>query len=161
MKTIVGLIMLVTSALSQAAAEGDIAPLFTLQKLDKSGSYSLAPGKVIYLDFWASWCAPCRVSFPEIIALQNDLGSDSFEVIAVTVDENPAAAKRFLRRYDIPYQILSDPDGVVAGRYELPGMPTSFVIDPQGLVSLRHSGFKPGDMTSIRHRIHQLLETAL
>ncbi|MDC0069633.1 TlpA family protein disulfide reductase, partial [Gammaproteobacteria bacterium] len=78
-----------------------------------------------------------------------------------TVDENPAAATRFLRRYDIPYQILSDPDGVVAGQYELPGMPTSFVIDPQGSVSLRHSGFKPGDMTSIRLRINQLLETAL
>jgi len=161
MRKIVGLIMLLTSALSHAAAEGDTAPLFTLQKLDKSGTYSLATGKVIYLDFWASWCAPCRVSFPEVIALQNDLGSDRFEVIAVTVDENPAAAIRFLRRYEVPYQILSDPDGVVAGQYELPGMPTSFVIDQKGSVSLRHSGFKPGDMTSIRHRIHQLLETAL
>ena len=161
MRTIVVLIMLLTSALSHAAVEGDTAPLFTLPNLDKSSTYSLAAGKVIYLDFWASWCAPCRVSFPEVIALQNDLGSDRFEVIAVTVDENPAAAIRFLRRYDVPYQILSDPDGVVAGQYALPCMPTSFVIDQEGSVSLRHSGFKPGDMTSIRRRIHQLLETAL
>ena len=161
MRTIVVLILLLTSAFSHAAAEGDTAPLFTLPNLDKSATYSLATGKVIYLDFWASWCAPCRVSFPEVIALQNDLGSDRFEVIAVTVDENPAAARRFLRHYDVPYQILSDPDGVVAGQYALPGMPTSFVIDQEGSVSLRHSGFKPGDMTSIRRRIHQLLETAL
>ena len=161
MRTIVVLILLLTSAFSQAAAEGDTAPLFTLPNLDKSATYSLATGKVIYLDFWASWCAPCRVSFPEVIALQNDLGSDRFEVIAVTVDENPAAAIRFLRRYDVPYKILSDPDGAVAGRYELPGMPTSFIIDQKGSVSLRHSGFKSGDMTAIRHRIQQLLETAL
>ncbi|MBT7533702.1 MAG: redoxin domain-containing protein, partial [Gammaproteobacteria bacterium] len=60
-----------------------------------------------------------------------------------------------------PYQILSDPDGVVAEQYALPGMPTSFVIDQEGSVSLRHSGFKSGDMTSIRRRIHQLLETVL
>jgi thiol-disulfide isomerase/thioredoxin len=161
MRTIVVLIMLLISALSHAAAEGDTAPPFTLPNLDKSATYSLATGKVIYLDFWASWCAPCRVSFPEVIALQNDLGSDRFEVIAVTVDENPAAARRFLRHYDVPYQILSDPDGVVAEQYALPGMPTSFVIDQEGSVSLRHSGFKSGDMTSIRRRIHQLLETAL
>ena len=161
MRTIVVLIMLLTSALSHAAAEGDTAPLFTLPNLDKSSTYSLAAGKVIYRDFWASWCAPCRVSFPEVIALQNDLGSDRFEVIAVTVDENPAAAIRFLLRYDVPYQIISDPDGVVAEQYALPGMPTSFVIDQEGSVSLRHSGFKSGDMTSIRRRIHQLLETVL
>ena len=161
MRSIVMLIMLLASALSHAAAEGDTAPLFTLPSLDKSGTYSLTSGKVIYLDFWASWCAPCRVSFPEIIALQNDLGSDRFEVIAVTVDENPTAAVKFLRRYNVPYRILTDPDGMVAGQYALPGMPTSFVIDQTGSISLRQTGFKPGDMTSIRQRIQKLLEAAL
>jgi thiol-disulfide isomerase/thioredoxin len=86
--------MLLASALGHAVAEGDAAPLFTLPSLDDSEVYSLAPGKVIYLDFWASWCAPCRVSFPEVIALQNEMGSDRFEVIAVTVDENRAAATK-------------------------------------------------------------------
>jgi len=161
MRKIAVLIMLLASALGHAAAEGDAAPLFTLPSLDDSEVYSLAPGKVIYLDFWASWCAPCRVSFPEVIALQNEMGSDRFEVIAVTVDENRAAAIRFLRHYDVPYQILSDTDGVVAGQYALPGMPTSFVIDQKGSISLRHSGFKPGDMSSIRLRIQELLGAPL
>ena len=142
-----------------AISEGEAAPEFTLPELDQSGDVSLSStnGKVRYLDFWASWCAPCRVSFPQIIALQSALSNDDFEVIAVNVDENPKLAIKFLRRYETNYKILSDPKGNVASLYQLPGMPTSFLLDRTGKIRLVHSGYKAGDMQKIRATIESLL----
>ena len=155
------LICLLGSLAGIAAIEGGTAPDFSLPELNSETHHQLSDlqGKVVYLDFWASWCAPCRVSFPEIIQLKQDLADKPFEVIAITVDENPEDARRFLRRYDVPYPILLDSDGQLAARYSLPGMPTSFVIDQHGLIQLQHSGFKPGDMTIIREKIETLLST--
>ena len=161
MKAILILICLLVSLASIAATEGEPAPGFSLAELNTGTRYQLSDlqDKVVYLDFWASWCAPCRVSFPEIIQLKQDLADKPFEVIAITVDENPEDAKRFLRRYNVPYPILLDSDGQLAAGYSLPGMPTSFVIDQQGVIQFRHSGFKPGDMTIIQEKIETLLST--
>lgn len=144
---------------SRAAQVGDPAPVFKLPRLDTEtvfSSESLA-GRVTYLDFWASWCGPCRVSFPEIIKLKADLGDKPFEVVAISVDEDPEDAMRFLKRYETSYPILIDSAGKTAGAYELPGMPTSFIIDGSGVIRERHEGFKPGDMKAIREKIEQLL----
>ena len=142
-----------------AISEGDMAPDFSLPVLGGGPSKSLSGthGKVRYLDFWASWCAPCRVSIPEMIGLQDELGRQHFEVIAINVDEHVDEALRFLDRYPVNYDNLSDPEGMTAEAYALPGMPTSFVINPEGRVTLVHSGFKPGDMTAIRAHIVALL----
>ena len=151
-------------SLVKAVSAGNQAPNFSLPLLDdqkKVINLASSKGKLRYLDFWASWCAPCRLSLPAILELEYELGADRLEVIAVNVDENPKDAQRFLNRFAPKHNVVMDPKGEVAALYELPGMPTSFVIDQEGSVSLRHSGFKPGDMTSIRRRIHQLLETAL
>jgi len=165
MRVALVLVCLLVSLASTAATEGEQAPAFALPELNTTTSggtkniqLSDYAGKVIYLDFWASWCAPCRVSFPEIIQLKQDLADQPFEVIAITVDENPADALRFLRRYDVPYPILQDSAGDSAAKYQLPGMPTSFVIDQQGMIRFRHSGFKPGDMDKIREKINALLD---
>ena len=144
-----------------AATEGETAPEFTLPVIGAPASeISLTSlrGKVVYLDFWASWCAPCRVSFPEIIELKEDLGEQDFEVVAISVDERIEDAGRFLRRYKTPYPVLHDPEGKFASSYKLPGMPTSFVIDRNGVIRLVHSGFKPGDMATIRQEINKLLD---
>ena len=141
-------------------AEGDMAPGFELPVLggETTKSLSASHGKVRYIDFWASWCPPCRVSVPEIVALQRDLGGSRFEVIAINVDERIDDALRFLERYPMNYDVLSDPQGATAAAYALPGMPTSFVVDPQGRVTLVHAGFRPGDMEDIRAHIVELLE---
>ena len=141
-------------------AEGDMAPGFELPVLggETTKSLSASHGKVRYIDFWASWCPPCRVSVPEIVALQRDLGGSRFEVIAINVDERLDDALRFLEHYPMSYDVLSDPQGATAAAYALPGMPTSFVVDPEGRVTLVHVGFRPGDMEDIRAHIVELLE---
>ena len=141
-------------------AEGDMAPGFELPVLggETTKSLSASRGKVRYIDFWASWCPPCRVSVPEIVALQRDLGGSRFEVIAINVDERIDDALKFLERYPMNYDVLSDPQGATAAAWALPGMPTSFVVDPEGRVTLVHVGFRRGDMQAIRAHIVELLE---
>ena len=137
-----------------------MAPGFELPVLggETTKSLSASHGKVRYIDFWASWCPPCRVSVPEIVALQRDLGGSRFEVIAINVDERLDDALRFLEHYPMNYDVLSDPQGATAAAYALPGMPTSFVVDPEGRVTLVHVGFRRGDMQAIRAHIVELLE---
>ena len=141
-------------------AEGDMAPEFVLPVMGGGSTKSLSGthGKVRYIDFWASWCPPCRVSVPEIVALQQELGGSRFAVIAINVDERIGDAMKFLERYPMNYDALSDPQGATAAAYDLPGMPTSFVVDPEGRVTLVHVGFRRGDMKAIRAHIVELLE---
>ena len=138
-----------------AVEEGEMAPEFKLPILGGDASVSLSDsrGKVRYIDFWASWCPPCRVSIPRIIALQEELGGESFEVIAINLDERVEDALRFYERYEMNYVNLSDPEGEVAETYDLLGMPMSYVVDPEGRITLAHAGFKRGDMARIRSNI--------
>jgi thiol-disulfide isomerase/thioredoxin len=145
---------------AQAVSVGDQAPSFSLPLLnDDKNVVNLdsSKGKVRYLDFWASWCAPCRLSLPAIFELKRELGTNRFEVIAVNLDEKPENAQRFLRRYAPEQNVLSDPKGKVAEKYELPGMPTSFIISGEGEIIHRHVGFKETDIGVIRREIMVLL----
>lgn len=151
--------LLFWSVTATALSEGEAAPSFSLPILGKLQKVSLSElrGKIVYLDFWASWCGPCRISLPQIVVLQEELGSDQFEVIAVNLDEDQEKGSRFLKRFPVNYTVLSDPTGQVAEVYQLPGMPSSFVIDRAGIITLTHTGFKQGDMTIIRNHIKWLL----
>ena len=148
-------------SLVQAVSAGNQAPNFSLPLLDdprKMISLSASAGRLRYLDFWASWCAPCRLSLPAILELQNELGNDRLEVIAVNVDEDPEDAQRFLKRFAPKHKVVMDPKGEVAALYELPGMPTSFIIDGTGKVVHRHLGFREKDIDIIRQHLVTLLE---
>ena len=160
MKILLIAVFFLYSATATALSEGDIAPSFSLPILGESQLIQLDEfqGKVVYLDFWASWCAPCRISLPQITALQAELGSDQFEVIAINLDEDPEKAIRFLKRFPVNYTVLTDPEGQVAEAYQLPGMPSSFIISRMGKISLAHTGFRQGDMTIIRDHIKGLLD---
>jgi len=150
--------------LVKAVSVGNQAPNFSLPSLDdqrKIISLASSKGKLRYLDFWASWCAPCRLSLPAILELQNELGTDRLEVIAVNIDENPKDAQRFLKRYAPKHSVVMDPKGEVAALYELPGMPTSFIINGTGKVVYRHIGFKEQDIDIIRQHLTTLLEVSV
>lgn len=114
-------------------------------------------GRVVYLDFWASWCAPCRESFPWMNRLRGELGHDGLVVIAVNVDHERADAERFLREHPVKFRIVYDPDGLLPEKFGVLGMPTSFLIDRNGHVQSRHEGFLLRDRDALRQQIRALV----
>ena len=100
-------------------------------------------GKVVYLDFWASWCTPCRLSFPWMNEIQQSYGRDGLVVIGVNVDHDRALADEFLRASSPDFKIVYDPNGAIAGQYNFRDMPTSVLIGRDGKVHFTHDGFFP------------------
>lgn len=98
-------------------------------------------GQVIYLDFWASWCVPCRLSFPWMNELQAEYGGKGLTIVAINVDHDAAAAQQFLEQVPASFKIVYDPSGRIAQKYPLKGMPTSFLIGRDGTVRFEHDGF--------------------
>lgn len=152
-------------ASAYATERGDVAPGFELPALSgdrPSGDRMVAladyAGKVIYIDFWAAWCAPCRDALPLLDRLHRTLVDRDFEVLAVNLDEDPGDGRRFLVTYPVGYTVLSDPTGRVAKRYSLKTMPTSFLVDRSGVVRYVHKGFHAADIEKIRSWILRELE---
>jgi thiol-disulfide isomerase/thioredoxin len=99
-------------------------------------------GKVVVLDFWASWCVPCRRSFPWMNSMQEKYGDDGLVIIGVNMDSDATEADSFLQNYPAEFEIIYDPDGGLAREYEVIAMPTSYIIGRDGEVITRHLGFK-------------------
>lgn len=114
-------------------------------------------GKVVYVDFWASWCVPCRQSFPWMNEIQQEFGTQGLVVIAVNVDHDRADADKFMRRLEPKFRVSFDPDGTLAEQFHVKGMPSSFLIDRTGKVLAPHIGFRPEDRGSLREQIRTLL----
>lgn len=99
-------------------------------------------GKVVILDFWASWCVPCRRSFPWLNAMNTKYAHDGLVIIGINVDREPASAAEFLQKYPASFQISYDTKGVLAKEFGVQAMPSSFVIGRDGQINARHLGFK-------------------
>jgi len=153
------LLSLITN-MSWAESDAQPAPTFSLPDIYSGERNTLKQhqGKVVYLDFWASWCGPCRQSLPLLNKLRNELGSEYFEVIAINLDKNPEDGKRFLQKYPVNYPVLSDVMGVTPEKYQLTGMPTSYLIDQDGQIQGAHQGFRSSDIDKIRKAVHKLMK---
>jgi len=99
-------------------------------------------GKVVVLDFWASWCVPCRRSFPWMNSMQEKYGDEGLVIIGVNLDAVDADAQAFLRETPADFRIIRDPDGALAREYDVIAMPTSYIFDRNGDLVTRHLGFK-------------------
>lgn len=161
-KSLVSLALLLTLAVSNSWAESaeELAPAFSLPDIYSGEEKALAQyrGKVVYLDFWASWCGPCRQSLPLLNTLRDELGNENFEVIAINLDENPEDGKRFLQKYPVTYPVLTDTTGNTPQKYQLTGMPTSYLIDQKGNLRGAHQGFRSGDIDKIRDIVKTLIK---
>ena len=131
---------------------------FAAERLD-GGSFRLSElrGKVVLLDIWASWCSPCRQAFPFYAELHAEARERGLVVVAVNVDEDEDAARRFLDATPAPFVVVRDPAGEVPSRLNASAMPTSYLIDREGFVRYRHEGFTRGDAGMIRRRVNELL----
>lgn len=114
-------------------------------------------GKVVYLDFWASWCTPCRLSFPWMNDVQETRARNGLVVVGVNVDHDPSAARDFLQATNPEFKIVYDPKGDIANRYDLKDMPTSVLIGRDGRVRYIHQGFLPNRERSYLADIDTLL----
>lgn len=112
-------------------------------------------GKIVLVDFWASWCEPCRHSFPWLNEMQAKYG-DRLVVIGVNVDRERADANRFLAQVPAHFQIIYDPAGGLAARYEVMGMPSSYVFDTSGTLVDRHIGFRKALRTEREAQLRKL-----
>ena len=153
--------LILASGTSRAADEGEQAPAFSARSLNGDGSISLSSyrGKVVYLDFWASWCAPCQAALPALEQLRKEFPADQFQVIAVNVDTDPEKALRLLAKHKIGYPSAADPEGRLPETFGLKTMPTSYLIDRNGVVRAVHAGFRASDMDELRAEIRALLGT--
>lgn len=114
-------------------------------------------GRVVYLDFWASWCAPCRHSFPWMEEMKKQYEAKGLTIIAVNLDQERAQADAFLRRFHPGFEIKFDPQGLWAARFGVQGMPTSILIDRHGVSRFTHIGFRPSDGSRYERQVEQLL----
>ncbi|WP_374349512.1 TlpA family protein disulfide reductase [Chitinimonas sp.] len=142
-----------------AAAPGQAAPPLALadgqgQTLDLAS----LRGKLVYVDFWASWCGPCRQSFPFMNQLLKQYGDAGLVVLAVNVDAEAKDAAAFLARYPAQFTVLYDAAGNSAKAWAVAGMPSSYLIDRQGRVRASHLGFRADSAAKITSEIDALLK---
>ena len=125
----------------------------------RAASLDLAPyrGKVVYLDFWASWCGPCRQSFPWLDGLVSEYGSKNLVVIGVNVDKDRDRATRFLSETPADFPIVYDPKGELAASYKVTGMPGGVLIDGTGHVRFQHAGFSEKQKGLYEEQLQKLL----
>lgn len=114
-------------------------------------------GRVVYLDFWASWCAPCREAFPWMRVMQSAYERQGLAVIAINLDHDRADAERFLKTFQPNFEVQFDPQGVLAEQFKVAGMPTSVLIDRHGVLRYTHIGFRAVDRQARTREIQQLL----
>lgn len=142
---------------AHAVETGQSAPDFELPGRASAVKLSDFKGKTVYLDFWASWCGPCKQSFPWMNEMQSRYGSKGLRVVAVNVDQKPDDAKAFLSVNPAGFDVAFDQAGKVPRAYAIKGMPTSMLIGPDGKVLMVHGGFKDEK----REELERHIKTAL
>jgi thiol-disulfide isomerase/thioredoxin len=145
------------AALPAQVAVGDAFPPLAAAGLT-GGPLPVMAGKVVLVDFWASWCAPCKASFPSYSRLNADYAGRGLAIVAVSVDDSPTAFAGFVAKMRPTFATLNDANHRLVGVVQVPTMPTSYLIDRAGRVRYVHAGFHGGDTErDLRREIETLL----
>lgn len=155
-------VLVLGSLLAASSAEaleiGETPPPIDLP--DRTGATVSLPeleGKVVLVDFWASWCGPCRHEMPVLQALHEKYASEGLVIVGVNIDRNPKKMKSFLKDSPVTFRIVHDPKKKVAAAYEPSAMPTSYFIGRDGRLRDIHEGFREEDAPNIEARLKSLL----
>mgnify|MGYP006279542103 CR=1 FL=1 len=146
------------AATAYALRPGERAPEIGLRDLDGNRvTIASLRGNVVLVDFWASWCEPCAEEMPHLERLYQRYRDQGFRVVAVSQDRRLSNVRSFLRRHSVSFPVVHDASHQVSGRYQPPGMPSSFIIDRRGIVRHVHEGYRSGDERAMEREIRALL----
>lgn len=131
---------------------------FQLKTDDGQIDHTSLKGQVVYLDFWASWCAPCRASFPWMNSLQQRYQAQGLKIIAINLDKERVLADKFLKNTPANFTIAYDPEAIYAEKFGIKGMPTSLIIGRDGKLIGTHTGFRKEKIAKYEAAILQALQ---
>jgi thiol-disulfide isomerase/thioredoxin len=153
-KLLAALVAALFTCVAFAQDAGKPAPAFNLPAA-AGPNVSLAnlKGRVVYVDFWASWCAPCKQSFPWMNEMQAKYGPKGLTIIGINVDKKREDADKFLSGTPAKFTVAYDTTGKVAEAYQPKGMPTSFLIGADGVVRAVHVGFRDKDRDELEREL--------
>ena len=137
--------------------EHPIAPSFTLATTAGTVCLDSLRGRAVLVDFWASWCGPCRKSFPWMKTMHETYGAKGLTVVAIDVDKSREQADPFLEEFPSPFVVAFDPEGKTAEKFHVSAMPSSYVIDRQGKIVYAHRGFDPKKTQELEKHIQEAL----
>jgi cytochrome c biogenesis protein CcmG/thiol:disulfide interchange protein DsbE len=143
---------------AQATAVGEVAPAFSLPGADgRTVALEALRGQVVYVDFWASWCGPCRRSFPWMNELHRKYSARGLAIVAINVDAKRGDAEAFLRRYPAGFTIAYDGAGATPRAYDVKAMPSSYLIDRDGRTVVIERGFRDERSETLEDSIRALV----
>ena len=154
-------VLLVSGIVASAALAANLsgpAPGFTLESRDGDVvSLEDLKGQVVMINFWATWCVPCRQEMPHLEALHQRYNSLGFTLLGVNVEDNPEGAAKFLKDTPVSFPILYDPKNGVSKLYDVVAMPTTVLVGRDGTMRFIHHGYKPGYEGEYQTQIRALL----
>lgn len=114
-------------------------------------------GKVVYVDFWASWCGPCRRSFPWLKDISARYEAKGFKVVTINLDRDRSAAKKFIEEMKLPFEVFYDSTGAIAEKFGIEAIPSSYLYGRDGILKSEHRGFNPAKGPEMDSLISKLL----
>ena len=137
--------------------KGDKAPGFSLDSLNGAGKVAIAPGKVTIVDFWATWCEPCKKSFPKYQELYVKYKASGLEIVAVSVDDDKGGIPSFVKTYNAKFPVGWDDGHKIADKWKPEHMPRAYIVDKTGVVKFVHKGYHDGEEADIEKELKGLL----
>jgi len=156
---VLALSLLVSTVASAAIEPLQSAPDFTLRSAD-GAPVRLAEqrGQVVMVNFWATWCAPCRIEMPHLARLYDKYRAAGFQLLAVNIDDDPRQGAAAAQRLGLKFPVLLDPDKAVTRRWDVGTMPSTVLIDRDGRVRHVHQGYRDGLEQAYEQQLRTLLK---
>lgn len=154
---LLSLFLTAPAAFAAGKPERVIAPDFTLPTSSGKASLHDFRGKVVLVDFWASWCIPCRQSFPWMISMKDRYAAQGLVIVAINLDKKREAADAFLGEFPVQFSVLFDPMGLSAEAFNVEGMPSSFIVSRTGEILYSHVGFEQSKAQKVEDQIKEAL----
>ena len=161
MRALLLALSLVVSPIALAVEAGGAMPAVTARELGDSAhplAFGELRGNVVYVDFWASWCVPCRQSMPTLDTLYKKYQQRGFRVVGVNKDVARDDAQRFLQRVPVTFALVADADDKVARAFDVQAMPSGYLVDRKGIVRYVHHGFTASTGVTLNTEIEALLK---